>query len=380
MKLIWSTSDFVIGHLSVPGFPLLLREDGRIERIAHLFLVETLLEDARAISRATWKFVGYALYDFFAFLESARREWNEPKVLGRPSVIAAYRSELSKRAKRSTISGRLSVLVRLYQFAKKNRLIADVPITYREVQDNGRGRNEGDKAKRSVEQSPRVDGVRLPKKRKLLKVLSAHECERFLRGIRNKTHHLMAQLQLATGIRVDELVSLPASRIVDPRTAPKVLALFVVELDPSEMRTKGSVARSIHVPRQLMALLWAYKSVERVLRLNGVTNPPGALFITDRGAEYLTRSVWSICRSASGAVGRHVHPHMLRHTYATHTLRCLSSKMNTGNALLYVRNRLGHESVTSTEIYLHYVDDLVVSVMDAYQQELVSLAQIEDIA
>jgi integrase len=64
---------------------------------------------------------------------------------------------------------------------------------------------------------------------------------------------------------------------------------------------------------------------------------------------------------------------MLRHTYATHMLAALAKSRNVGNALLYIRDRLGHSSVKTTEKYLHYVDAVAESIMDEYQNDLTAL-------
>lgn len=374
MKLVWSTEDFKIAGESVSGFPLLLDRDGRLERIAHLFLIDNLLEQGGNPSRSTWRFYGYALFGFFSYLEDQQRQWNEARVLGRASVLASYRSYFSRRAKRSTVNGRLDALVRLYEFAERNRLIAELPFAYKEAEQPTSHDNRV--GSRFVKRKTKVDGLRLRNRKNLLKVLSAQQCQLFIASLSNRTHFLMAQLQLTTGLRVDELVSFPKELVIDPRSAPNVRAFFPVVLRPSEMRTKGSVERTVHIPRELMASLWGYKAVDRTLRLQSTGNKPSELFVTERGKAFETRSVWKIYKEASGRLGFDVHPHILRHTYATHTIRCLSRKINVGNALLYVRDRLGHASVLSTEIYLHYADDLVITVMDDFQNELTELAKL----
>lgn len=376
MKLVWSTGDFVTGGVAVSGFPLLLAQEGRLVRIAHLFLVDALLERGGSTSKATWRFYGYALYGFFRYLEAHNRRWDEPKRLGVPSVIASYRACLVKKAERSTVNGRLDVLVRLYEFAEKHGFISELPFGYRDL-------NEGELKARSDQRGQarkKVDGVKVRGKSRLIKVLSASQSRQFVDCLGNRVHQLMAQLQLSSGLRVDEVVSIPAHRIVDPRLYAGIKSLFVVTLDPREMRTKGSVSRNIHVPRELMAMLWAYKCIERSLRVVDASKDPGTLFLTERGVPYKTRSVWSIYKKASKTMQVCVHPHMLRHTYATHTLKCLSRSMNVGNALLYIKNRLGHSSILSTEIYLHCLDDDVITMMDSYEKELTSLASIKEAA
>ena len=61
----------------------------------------------------------------------------------------------------------------------------------------------------------------------------------------------------------------------------------------------------------------------------------------------------------------------LRNTYATHTLKSLMQKKSLRfNPLLYVRDRLGHSSITTTERYLHFLDELEDDLRTQYQQEI----------
>lgn len=50
-----------------------------------------------------------------------------------------------------------------------------------------------------------------------------------------------------------------------------------------------------------------------------------------------------------------VTPHTLRHTYATHTLYEMRQRKTQIDPLLYIRDRLGHSSILTTEKYLHYL-------------------------
>jgi integrase/recombinase XerD len=66
----------------------------------------------------------------------------------------------------------------------------------------------------------------------------------------------------------------------------------------------------------------------------------------------------------------HVTPHMARHTYATYTLHQLRERGFKGDPLLYLRDRLGHSSVSSTQIYLHLLEQLDVGLLMLHEQEL----------
>ena len=68
-----------------------------------------------------------------------------------------------------------------------------------------------------------------------------------------------------------------------------------------------------------------------------------------------------------------VTPHILRHTYATHTLYGLRERQSRFDPLLYVRDRLGHSSVSTTEKYLHLLSEVEDDLMTNYQREIDAL-------
>jgi site-specific recombinase XerD len=367
MKLIWSTEDFKPAGFPIEGFPILLEASGEINPVVHSFLVEELLQSARRPSKATWANYAFALSRFFTFLEESSRSWNERPAPGVPSVVADFRNYLlSASLKRSSINANLDVIARFFQHSLERGEIAQLPFAMRE----SRRRDVGTHSKRSTRPSvPRPD-VKLRASKHIPKILSASEVIAFLRGFKNETLRLMARLQVETGLRVEELTSFPSAYVVDPDSVSGRSSFVVVRLSPADMATKGDVERTIHVPRSLMHSLWLYVLTQRQTRSLGSS---AALFLTQRGQPYKTRSVWKLYRENNGLPGKDVNPHLLRHTYATHTLVALTKHINAGNALLYVRDRLGHASINTTEIYLHYVDDLTISVAARYQSEISQL-------
>jgi integrase/recombinase XerD len=362
MQLVWSTGDLRLGGIAREGFPLLLFDSGEPLEPVFQFLVHCCLHRARAQSRKTWQAYGYSFKDFFSFLEAQGRSWSEPRIQGQPSLVADYRTWAleEKQHEVDTINARLDLIVRFYDFAHRRGWIAELPFGFEERKIGGR--NDFLSHAVTPPTTKAVADVKFKASRRQLKVLSVGEVS-----------SLMAKLQLDTGIRTEELVTFPVTYLADPHTLPHRRQYFAIALRPNEMRTKGNVERTIHVHRDVMAQLWAYRNLERAQRAAFSTSGSAALFLTEDGGPFDRKTVWSIYRGTSRATGLQIHPHMLRHTYATHMLAALAKSRNVGNALLYIRDRLGHSSVKTTEKYLHYVDAVAESIMDEYQNDLTAL-------
>ena len=61
---------------------------------------------------------------------------------------------------------------------------------------------------------------------------------------------------------------------------------------------------------------------------------------------------------------------MLRHTFGTYELLRMSQKEGQTKALLWVRDRMGHSSITTTEKYIHAVDLVKCDEVDGYQTDV----------
>ena len=61
---------------------------------------------------------------------------------------------------------------------------------------------------------------------------------------------------------------------------------------------------------------------------------------------------------------------MLRHTFGTYELLRLEQRINQGNALLWVKERMGHRSIQTTLRYAHLATALDQQVLDAYQENV----------
>ncbi|HEY4529883.1 MAG TPA: site-specific tyrosine recombinase XerD [Luteimonas sp.] len=180
-----------------------------------------------------------------------------------------------------------------------------------------------------------LEPPRLP--RLLPKALSEGEVERLLEapaidtpeGLRDRA---MLELMYGCGLRVSELVGLPASG---------------VNLRQGVLRVHGKGGKERLVPLGEQALDW----LERYLAgarpgLAGQATPP-ALFLAARGGPLTRQAFWALVKRHAAAAGvdpAKVSPHGLRHSFATHLL-------NHGADLRSLQMLLGHSSLSTTQIY-----------------------------
>jgi len=142
------------------------------------------------------------------------------------------------------------------------------------------------------------------------------------------------ELLYATGMRVSELVALDI-RSFDRQEG------FVKAFG------KGSKERLIPVGGAAVRALTIYLEKYRG-KLGGQTNNSPALFLNRFGQRLTARSVRNIINKYVGlvAINQKVSPHTLRHTFATHLL-------DGGADLRAVQEMLGHEKLSTTQIYTH---------------------------
>jgi site-specific recombinase XerD len=134
----------------------------------------------------------------------------------------------------------------------------------------------------------------------------------------------------------------------------EVLGLNVGDVDSLEgtvfVRGKGAKDRLVPINPSALAALSGYFE-RRTVRLRKTT----PLFtVHGFGTEELGRfdenGLWALFRRLNRDFHRHVHPHLLRHTFAVHLLK-------NGADLRYVQALLGHESPDTTSMYLGLVKE-----------------------
>jgi integrase/recombinase XerC len=157
----------------------------------------------------------------------------------------------------------------------------------------------------------------------------------------------IVELLYGCGLRVSELTGLDAQA--------SNTALGWVDLDAKEANVlgKGSKRRIVPVGGK------AAEALQEWLDVRG-DRPAPALFISAKGARMSPQAVWKLLRERSLKAGlaAPVHPHMLRHSFASHVLQSSSD-------LRAVQELLGHASIATTQVYTRLDFQHLAKVYDA---------------
>lgn len=150
----------------------------------------------------------------------------------------------------------------------------------------------------------------------------------------------------ACGLRVSECAGL---RIEDIRLSEEYLSVL----------GKESKERIVPFYKRCGQLIALYEKKARALFMEG-REEHGILFVNQKGKPITPRSIQMICEKAgiNAGLSIHVHPHMIRHSFATHLL-------DNGADLRIVQELLGHENLSTTQIYTHVTQDRLSKVVEA---------------
>ena len=196
---------------------------------------------------------------------------------------------------------------------------------------------------RDEDPSDKIDGPRMG--RSLPKYLSLNEVELLLEAAREQSGNsgvrLVALLEViyATGLRVSELVSLPLAAISSDR---KMLLV----------RGKGNKERMVPLTAPAIQAMADYLKLRSNFLRKG--DPSLYLFPTRAKEGHLTRAGFGLLLKdlavLAGIEPDRVSPHVLRHSFASHMLA-------NGADLRTLQKLLGHEDISTTQIYTHILED-----------------------
>lgn len=229
------------------------------------------------------------------------------------SLIRGYLSFLHhKNLSKNSINHRISSLRSLYNFLIKQDLVTDNPMLL-------------------------VENVKVPQRNpdflfpeEMIELLDSIDTNSDL-GIRNKA---MLELMYASGLRCSEVVG---------------LTINCVDFSRNLLLVHGKGNKDRYVPFHDYAKHWLLKYLQEV-RPNLVAKTTGNqyVFVNNRGAMMTNRGIQDIVNRITKQYDptKKIHPHTFRHSFATHLL-------NAGADLRTVQELLGHENLSTTQIYTH---------------------------
>ncbi|WP_336756862.1 tyrosine-type recombinase/integrase [Aeromonas hydrophila] len=374
MELIWATKDLVIAGRPYTGFPILLWDTMESCVPANDFLRHYLLRGAIG-STKSWPSTGRALYDFFSFLQAHDIDWRDVDRGEAKSIVAAYRDYCLVECKlaRSTTRQRLHYICKFYEYAQTQGWVSSLPFRYEERTVK---REVGFLAHVDARGGKTMANDVMPRAHSVLpKFLSMDEIRALLQAAENPHHRMMMLFGLRTGLRREEIATFPLAYISDTDKNGRRERNILISLDPFDgngMLTKGSMPRNIYLSRRFLSELHRYVVQVRGDRSSLSPTKYKPLFLNQFGEPFANdgKGIERIVRDIGKKVGIKVHPHMLRHTYATHTLVTLQRHRGDIDPLVFVQRQLGHSSIQTTMVYLHLINELADSAVLAYDDEL----------
>ncbi len=231
--------------------------------------------------------------------------------------------ELNNKISKRSCKRRLCALNHFYKYLQKNKYIKDNPFIF--------------------VQSPKTE-------KKFPRVLYTEQVKEILDNNRKRNDELAIRDQAILsvlyycGIRASEAVNLTIQSVNLPRRFIRVIG-------------KGNKERIVPMTVECQKDLDTYIKTERkVLDLRNDSKLPeekeSYLFLNSNGKQLTTRGLEYILDTIEEKTGTFVglHPHILRHSFATHLLE-------NGADLRIIQELLGHENINTTQIYTHVTEE-----------------------
>lgn len=184
-----------------------------------------------------------------------------------------------------------------------------------------------------------ADLIESPKlKRNLPEVLSVDEINKILEsvdlseraGIRDRA---ILETMYACGLRVSELINLETNRI---------------EFEEKLITVTGKGSKERIIPIGKYALSYIEKYINELRNFIKKEKSSNYLFLNLRGGKLSRMAIWNVVSKYAHKAGieKEIHPHTLRHSFATHLLEG-------GADIRIIQELLGHSDISTTQIYTH---------------------------
>jgi integrase/recombinase XerD len=188
--------------------------------------------------------------------------------------------------------------------------------------------------------------------KKLPDTLSVEEIDRLIGAIdlssnEGERNRAMLETLYGCGLRVSELVTLKISDLFFDEGFIKITG-------------KGNKQRFVPIGKFTQKCIQIYKDTLRI-HLNIKKGCEDTLFLNRRGNQLSRAMIFTIIKDLSLEIdlNKNISPHTLRHSFATHLLE-------NGADLRSIQLMLGHESITTTEIYVHLDRKYLTQVVNTF--------------
>jgi integrase/recombinase XerD len=203
-----------------------------------------------------------------------------------------------------------------------------------------------------LKQSP-AELIETPKTiRKLPDVLTVLEIEEMIGALdlskpENTRNKAMLETLYSCGLRVSELIGLKLSNFYPDEEFVKITG-------------KGNKERLVPIGHTAVKCIEIYKGTVRN-KIQIVKGNEDFIFLNRRGSRLSRISVFTLIKDLALKIGlrKNISPHTFRHSFATHLIEG-------GADLRAVQEMLGHESITTTEIYTHLDKDFLKQTIQAF--------------
>ncbi len=176
---------------------------------------------------------------------------------------------------------------------------------------------------------------------KILDSVQTENCS----GIRDKA---ILEVLYASGLRVSELINLKQRDISFEEGIARIWG-------------KGSKERIVPIGKSALKWISIYQRKCRNIYVKDFKDTQDILFLNSRGSKFSRMGIWKIIRKYAflSGLGEKVHPHIFRHSFATHLLQG-------GADVRIVQELLGHSDISTTQIYTHLTKEYLIEIHKTY--------------
>lgn len=152
----------------------------------------------------------------------------------------------------------------------------------------------------------------------------------------------LMEIMYASGLRVSEVLNLEISNVF---------------FNEGYIRIFGKGSKERIVPVNETALRWLNEYIRICRNFIKKEGSGNILFLNHRGGKMSRMAIWDIIKKYSirAGIDKHIHPHTLRHSFATHLLEG-------GADIRIIQELLGHSDISTTQIYTHIEKEYLIEV------------------